>query len=58
METEVVNTLDYDEHEEDRRDVKVKRTVVKVGQYYESSASLYCPRTSLNVFIHPIQAYN
>ncbi|GFS27958.1 apoptotic chromatin condensation inducer in the nucleus [Elysia marginata] len=29
METEVVNTLDYDEQEEDRRDVKVKRTVVK-----------------------------
>ncbi|CAL1545491.1 unnamed protein product [Lymnaea stagnalis] len=32
MEMEVVNTLDYDEHEEDRRDVKVKRIIVQSPQ--------------------------
>ncbi|XP_059160689.1 apoptotic chromatin condensation inducer in the nucleus-like isoform X3 [Physella acuta] len=29
IETEEVNTLDYDEHEEDHRDVKVKRIIVQ-----------------------------
>lgn len=32
METEVVNTLDYDEQDDDRRDIKVKRTVVQVNK--------------------------
>lgn len=32
METEVVNTLDYDDQEEDQRDVRVKRAPVSFPQ--------------------------